>query len=216
MLLVSPTDVATGIGAKCGGSAPSADDAAMLSVLRYITPRVEAALEVATLTRGSYVDHFALAPMPRSDNPESIFLLSNGFIVPGTMVVTDPEGLVAAGENVTGFNNEYGTVRLNSWRRGVYSVAYQSGFEFEAPDPDSDADPESAVLQGVPDWIKGIVVHLMVLWFRTAQVQPRVVKDLSYGQVDSAIRRELYTRIYSRYMRPRVAVTFSERLDRVI
>ena len=221
MLIMSTSEAATAIGAKCGGSSPEDGDPRLSQLLTYMLPRLEGALNVESLVRGNFVDHFftpAMPPYSRGERNEQAFRLSNGFVLPESVVVTDPEGIVYPYAEVPSLNADTGVLRINSWTRGTYSVAYTSGFAPE-PIPDPLPDPYNAemrVLEGVPDWMKAIVIHLLVIWFRTAQVQPRWNKDLSFAQVDTALRRELYARIYEKYDRPRVAVTFSERMDRVI
>lgn len=217
MLLLSPTDAALGIGAKCGGSAPTAEDQQLLSTLRYITPRVEGALNVDSLVRHQCQDVFFLGSMQSAQihRQRVSMLLSNAFIVPGSVSIQ-----LASGSPITGADADalvdfkYGVVTLESWERGACVIDYESGFAYPAaPEPPPEGyDIENSVLEDVPDWIKSIAISMLVIWYRTTVLAPRFPKDISFGQVSQAMNRELYARIYEKYMRPRVGMLFSERL----
>lgn len=218
MLIIDPKVLAAAIGAKCGGSAPSADDEGMVTVLNLILPRVEDAMNVASLVRGTFTDHFFLGTPSRSDRESgkpAQLRLSNGIIDKTSLTVTDANNNVLA-TDVIALNDEYGIVDVSGWGRGHYAISYQSGFEpTPIPDPIPDGfDPNSRILQGVPDWILGIAVDLVVGWWRTQKLSPSAPKNVSYAALDSALRRDIYVRVYGRYMRPRVGVIWSERLDR--
>jgi hypothetical protein len=226
MLLMSPEEASNAIGVTCGGQAPGSDDPQLIAALRYMTPRLEGALNVLSLTRGIWVDHFYCSAMPcRGERPEQSLLLSNGFLVAGSAIITAPDGTVQTTAELLALEEPYrgnvdeshGVVVLRSWQRGTYSIAYSSGFE-EPPLPDPlppDYRPEDQVLLNVPDFIKGIVSALLVRWFRSVYVNPKFAnKNISYAQVDALLSKEIYARVYEKYMRPRVAVTFSERVER--
>lgn len=230
MLLMSPVEANAAIGVTCGGQAPGNDDSQLLAALRYMTPRLEGALNVLSLTRGNWVDNFYCSSMPcRGDRNEQSLLLSNGFVLPNTVVITAPDGttqtaaeLLALEDGLEGnVDLDHGVVVLRSWMRGRYRVAYTSGFEEPAPPdplpvpPEPEYNPEDAVLLNVPDFIKGIVSALLVRWFRSVYVNPKFAnKNVSYAQVDAVLSKEIYARVYEKYMRPRVGITFSERIDR--
>lgn len=217
MLVMSPSEVTTALGANCGGGAVEDLDQTMVRILRLITPRLEGALNVESLTRQPFTDFFYLSAMPRGCDPaQSELRLSNGFLVPGTISIIDPNGAtVLSGTDADDVcDMQKGVVNLSSWQRGNYRVAYQSGF-VPGDDPDPKPDwfvEEDKVLQDVPDWMKGIVVHLVSIWYRSVPAQIKAPKDISYAAVDQSLRRELYARVYEKYMRPRVGVIFSDKL----
>ena len=218
MLLISPTDAALAIGAKCGGSAPSADEPALLSILNYITARVEAAMGVRSLTFESCLDRVRLQGMPTAFStilPQRCYiLLTNGFVVPDCLVLTDPNGTVV--DNATlDVDNEMGVITLLDWIAGAYQIEYQSGFE-PSPEPaplPAGYDPDLRVLQDTPTWMRAIPIAMLIQWYRVTLLQPRVNKDLarSYADMQSAINRDIHRCIYTRYQRPRYDCNFAER-----
>lgn len=219
MLVISPSEVAAAIGASCGDSDVADLDKSVVRILRLITPRLEGALNVASLTRGAFSDYFYLSCMGTGTCEPSLsqLRLSNGFIVPGSISVYDPDNevVLTSTDADSATDLDHGIVNLSSWRRGMYRVGYTSGFEPDAapttpPDWFEDGD---RVLKDIPDWMKGIAVNLMILWYRTALLAPKHTKEISYVAVDAALRRELYARVYERYMRPRVGVVFSDRMS---
>lgn len=217
MLLVNPTTVAELIRATCGGRTPAGDDKDLYAVLRYLTPRVESALNVDSLSRGVFTDTFFLPSQGSSGRPLGL-RLSNGFIVPDSIQVLDASGneVSADSRDLLGDDLENGVVSVASWARGRCIVKYESGFEIaDLPTPAPEwMTPDDRILVGVPDWMVSVITHFLVLLYRTARAAPTVNEKISYGQVDLAIRRELHARIYERYMRPRVGLIFSDRLTR--
>lgn len=224
MLLISPPEAAAAIGAKCGGSSPSADDAALVSILGFVTTRVEDALDVYSLTLCESYDKFRVKAMPamnsrrRTDpEPRLSLRLSNGFVVVGSIVVIDPFGAEIDLETLADVDYEVGVINLSSWSRGTYKVTYHSGFEPEAepvPVP-LNYDEDGRVLLLVPDWIKAIAIGALVTWYRTMFLQPKggTAKDLAHRSISDAIYKEIMARIYKRYLRPRMDVVFAERRE---
>lgn len=223
MLLISPPDAAAAIGAKCGSSAPSADDAALTSILGFITVRVEDALGVYSLTLEESYDRFRVKAMPPQNSrrkadpdPRITFRLSSGFVVIGSVEVVAPNGKLLDLEGAD-IDYEMGLVHLSSWSRGTYNVTYQAGFEPEAEPipPPVGYDEDNRVLMLVPDWIKAIAIGALVTWYRTMYLAPKggTVKDLAHRSISDAIHREISTRIYGRYLRPRMDVEFAERRE---
>lgn len=213
MLLMSASEAATAIGAKCGAGSITSDDPVLLQVLGYITTRIEAALDVKSLERGWHVDKFDLLEMPpRSygSGPKVQLRLSNGFLAPDSLVLLDPKGEEVEFSAQEGVGNDYGIVTLRSWVAGTYEASYVSGFEPEAlpTSPPVGYDPDSRVLQNVPAWMKGIVANYLVLWFKTVQMQPKVSKELSYTGILNGLRREVHAWVYGKYMRPRAGCVF--------
>lgn len=216
MLLMSLTEAARAIGAKCGGAQVSEDDQELAQVLAYITPRVEAALNVSSLTRGYYRDRFVLPAMPtiKSSNglpAEAKLRLSNGFLQPESLTLYGPDG-EAINEKYLDIDFNYGVVNVSNWEYGVQFAEYISGFEVPEPpaSPPDGYDPNMRVLVGVPDAIKGIVAHLVVLWYRIGRMNPKAPKDVSYTSIMNNLGHELRTRIYGYYQRPRANHYFGE------
>lgn len=221
MLLVSPSEAAIAIGARCGGSAPSDSDPQLLSVLRMITPRVEEALGVKSLTRGTHSEVFYLNAMPSLSSsltaPRRVSMLrtDNGFLMEDDspayeLSVLDPDGVAVdiSDKTLIRTDLEYGIVRLFSWVRGEYTITYQSGFSPESLPIDS--DPENALLLGIPDWLKAIAIGYLIVWFRIMNKMPAAPDKISYKSMMEALRGEIYSRIYSRYQRPRYDCIFGD------
>lgn len=224
MLLLSPTEAASAIGARCGSSAPSAEDTALLSILGFVTVRVEDALNVYSLTLEECYDIFRVKAMPALNSrrkadpdPRITLRLSNGFVIVGSVELTDPSGAVLDLDTAADIDYEHGLIHLSDWSRGVYKATYQSGFEPEAepiPVPVG-YDEDSRLLLLVPDWIKAIAIGALVLWYRTMYLNPKggTAKDLAHRSISDAISREIGSRIHGRYLRPRMDVEFAERRE---
>ena len=219
MLLLSPSEAALAIGVKCGGSAPADDDPQLVAILNYITPRVEDACNVYSLTRTTNTDKFIVQRMPAYNScrwpvpqevPRLSLRLSNGFVVADSVVVTDPDGEELDLTDSVDMEREMGMVYLDSWVRGTYTVTYDSGFEPVAGETPADADTQ--VMTGVPMWMKGIAISALVLWYRTVVMSPKGgTKEISHGTILNHLHREIATRVYQRYMRPRVDCLCAER-----
>ena len=216
MLLISPTEAAMAIGAKCGGSAPSSEEPALLAILQYITARVEDSLNVFSLTLSESTERFYASFMPKYsagvDQSMSI-RLSNGFVVPDTVVMIDPLGEVVD-MTTADIDNHLGVVNLSCWTHGAYTITYQSGFtpgDLIFPDDPDPVHTENRILVGIPEWMKAIAVSCLVVWYRTSFLSPRASKELSYGAVNQAIHQEISARIYGRYQRPRIGHLFTDR-----
>ena len=213
MLLMSASEAASVIGAKCGSGAVTSDDPVLLSVLDFITSRVEEALNVQSLVRGAHTDKFVLPAMSVAQQlarTNRMLRLSNGFLAQDSLTLLDPNGEVVEFDDRGGVEHAYGIVNLPRWIEGVYTAEYVSGFEPEEipASPPTGYDPDKRVLQNVPAWMKGIVANYLVLWFKTTQLQPKVSKDLSYTGVLNGLRREVYAWVYGKYQRPRVGCVF--------
>ncbi len=213
MILMSPADAALAIGAKCGGSSPGDTDPEMIAILRHITTQVENLLGVETLTYGSFTDRVSLTDkIPHGGSlmqstVKASIRLRNAFLdaeVP--LVVTDPNGYAVTLETYVRTNNEKGMLFLSSWCRGDYLVNYSGGFH-----PAEEPDGQDAVLQGIPEWMKLIVVDCLVLWYRVARIALKPgAENFSYEQVMREIRREIAGAVYMRYDRPRLDVVFGQ------
>jgi hypothetical protein len=223
MLLIAPSEAATAISANCGGVAVSDTDAGMISVLELITPRVEDALNVESLTRGYGIDKFTLPayespkfPAVNPPAPKLSLRLTNGFVVPDTIIIKDSDGVAVSADEewFDHLSSDYGIVRLKDWLQGDYTVEYVYGFDPITPSPlPSSYNPDRRVLNGIPSWMKGIVIDMLTQWYRTESLNPRVSKDVSYGQLSVALMNVLRSRIYSRYQRPRQNVLFADKVE---
>lgn len=203
--LIDPAKVALAIGARCAGNITS-DNEQMLQLLDMLLPRIEDAMNVGYLTYGESTDTFALE-LPRTGNVKrkAVLRLTNGYVDAATVVITDPNG-----DPVTDYKlgTILGTVELPStWLAGEYTVVHSAGFHLPDPLPEV---PDPAILTGVPAWIEGLVTVLAVSWFRSLAIAPKAPLGFRFGELMAPLRQEIYTRIYSRYQRPRQDVLFPE------
>jgi hypothetical protein len=183
-----------------------------------MTPRVEAALGTYTLTLEEHTDKFFATPMPTVTYPDQPpptlrVLLTNGFVIPDTIEVTDPNGDIVDLEAAADIDHLRGCLNLTTWIRGSYSVFYEAGFEPEAEPAilPSGYVSDQRVLQEIPEWMKAIVIGYLTTWYRVAYMSPKAPKDLSFGALSDALSRELYSRVYSNYQRPRLGMVFADR-----
>lgn len=214
MLIMSPAEAAIAIQAACGGSPPSAADPRLQYILSYITPRVEAAMNVATLTYGHYEDVFQVVCSPNSGSMERQLRLSNAFVLDASLSVTDPYGTVTLDTASDVFvNYELGTVNVKCTGTGMYKVAYYSGFTASAiPDPIPVGWQDAfRYFTNTPAWIRGMAIGFLTKWFRTMPLNPNLPKDVSLSALERDLDREIYARVYGSFMRPRVDVVFAER-----
>jgi hypothetical protein len=205
--LTDPSKIALAIGAKCGGTITS-DNEGILSTLELLLPRVEDAMNVASLTWGETTDTFQFpAAKPDQANETISFRLSNGYVANSQdhpIVITDSYGNAAT---VFSADLRYGVVAANGLKAGTWTIRYFAGFDVPVVDPDVDP-PLPVIFAGVPAWIDGLIVALLVLWYRTEKLNPMVPQNYRYGELIAPLRREVYARIYGRYMRPRFGVEF--------
>lgn len=209
MLLISPTRAANAIGSKCSVPDGTGDEQ-LLEMLRLITSHAENALGVRSLTRGSFTDTF---DMPRTeDGLRRQFRLTNGFIVPGSVVVSgaykDDATPITAPEFV---DEEHGIVKVAPYYYGDdterLTITYQSGFAVPAdtgPGDDVNADVNYRVLTGIPDNIAGAVVDMLINWRRNNLATPSAPKEYGFlPNINLAVIRDLKGYLYGRYLRPR-------------
>lgn len=220
--LIDPAKAALAIGAKCGGSV-SSDNEAMLSVLNLLLPRIEDAMNVGALTYGESTDTFIFEQPARGllgstyktgANGEILekkrLRLTNGYVDSTQIVVTDPNDAA-----VTDYRLDpvFGIVELPSWLPGDYAVVYKAGFKLPNPLP---SEPDPAILVGVPAWLEGVAVSLLMLWYRTELLTPKAPTGFSFGELIEPLHREVRTRIYGRYDRPRYGVVFPDYTARTV
>lgn len=223
MLLLSASEAAIAIGAKCSGSAPDQDDPALVFILRMLTPRVEAACDVISLTRGMSSDELRVPKaMTGAFDERLVFRLSNAFLFidddENPLVITDPDGetldMTEDEDLDIKIDREKGLVSINKWIRGAYTIDYTSGFE--APDipdtPPPGYDHEDSVLIGIPDWMKSIVIAYLTQWYRAVAVSPRGNKDISYSAVSEALNRAVHVAVHGKYQRLRANCIWADPL----
>ena len=209
--LIDPIVAATAIGARCG-SAPDPADEGLLNILSLLTPRVEDAMNVASLVYGETTDAFSLNRLlvnsRTASNAPVELRLANGYLdaaVP--VVVTGPDG-VEVDPTTYKVDRRYGMVSLTKFDIGEYSVVYTAGFHPVPVDPENPDAPR--VLQNTPDWIKGLVVTMLILWYRTMVMAPKAPQGFRFDAIIQPILRDLAQRVVGRYNRPRQLVEFDE------
>ena len=213
MLLMSTSEAGQAIGAKCGGSAVGAESNELAFILNLITARVEKSFEVDTLTRDPLAPKIEYARLhaPRygtTATERASIRLRNAFLTNDPVVVLDPLGVEVDPTVIYRINRADGIVVLNSWMTGTYEIHYASGFlPEEAPLPgDTPVGyvDDYRVLQNIPAFMKSIASSLLVSWYRTNVLSPRLPKDkFNSTALNQAFQRELASLVYGAYMRPR-------------
>lgn len=208
--LIDPIVAATAIGARCG-SQPDPADEGLLNILSLLTPRVEDAMNVASLLYGESTDTFTLNRLlinSRIASGSPIELrLANGYLDAAVPVaIIGPDGLEVDPSTYT-VDRRLGMVSLNSdFQQGEYNVVYSAGFRPTAVDPEAPDAPR--VLQNVPDWIKGLLVTMLTLWYRTTVLSPKIPVGYRFDAIVAPLFRDLAVRVTNRYNRPRQLVEF--------
>lgn len=211
-LIISPTEAARLISGKCGGSAPDFDDEALLGILNGITSRVEAAMNVDTLTLGTHIDRFYLNDMPTlgARGPvKATVRLSNAYIQADSLIYKDEDGEELEAPTAEKVDTLYGMVDIHSWSRGYYSLEYVSGLDVKKDESDTPIEP--VTFNAVPEWMKSVVAAFLVQWYRTMYLAPKAPKNVSYEQMMTALYRQIYSLVYPQYQRPRLGVVWSDR-----
>lgn len=225
MRIITTAKAATAIGAKSGGEVPTEDNAQLVAVITDLLPKIEEALNVQSLVRGPWIDTFRLPLFAAQEGYTIDLRLANGFLVSSEDVtLEDPDGVQTVLTEDQRLD-ELGIIKLDSCARGIHKVYYTSGFapvEYVAPDPappeysaDNDLSYTNPLLQDVPEWLQTIAVTYVVDFYRRIVLAPKFPGkgDAAAGGrlVISEIRRELASRIYGRYMRPRANVEWAEK-----
>lgn len=167
--------------------------------LGMVLSRVEGLLNVQTLVRGVYTDTFTVLDERQSGQ---LLRLSNAFLPsPLSCALTDGSGNAIGN---LGVDRLHGIVHAPRLSRGVHTVTYMSGLEVDA----------DGFFVDVPNWLTSIAINCIVIWYRLGVINPRMPKDgsLSYSALMHATIRELQTRVYESYQRPRVDVLWPEQL----
>lgn len=207
-LILSPADAAMAIGAKCGAGSPDADDPQLVSILSGVTPRVEGAMNVNSLTRGTHIDRFYLKAMPLQGDYGPVrtsVRLSNGYLTDTPLTLRDEDGVVVTDEDAlpvaNSLDRELGTFDFKEWDRGYYSLEYESGFE---------VDTTTDTYIDVPRWMKDVATIYLVSWFRRVYVTPKIPKGVSIAGLLAGLDRELMARVYEKYQRPRANMVWAD------
>lgn len=219
--LIDPSDAALAIGAQCAGKITS-DNEQMLSILGLLLPRIEDAMNVASLVYGETTDIFSLdSPTPAflQSNAKAgaggssmwrgvVLRLSNGYVHRDTdnpITITGPDNNV-----VTAFKADlrYGLITLPlPWHGGEYTVTYRAGLKIAPVDPQA-SPPPVPVFEDVPEWLRGLTVAFLILWYRTSLLTPKTPVGFRFGELIAPLRHEIYARVYERYQRPRSNLYF--------
>lgn len=215
MLLISPKRAAIALGSSCARSDGSGEEQ-LLEMLRSITPRAEAALNVDSLTRGAFIDTFQIRSPTRARYRS--FRLANGFLTtaPITLVgITDGYGDTVSAPSMVDHLNGVVMVDASCIFSEFVQIAYSSGFEVPVRDASIEVDnpvhvePDYRVLSGVPDALAGIVLTMLTNAYRNSLLIPRAPKEYGFlPTLNEAMRKELAARIYCWYMRPRDGTMF--------
>lgn len=161
---------------------------------RNIRTRVESALNIEQIARGSWIDTFYISPQ-QANRPVAL-RLTNAFLeAPEATVITLLDG--SATDCTMDVDSRYGIV-YTTLPAGDYKVAYVAGFEAEAG---------SKVFKRLPDWLVSVATAVMAGWLRATAVTG-VPAHVSLGDLTPALQREIQTRIYERYDRPRASVVW--------
>lgn len=210
MLLINPASASLALGTQCK-TPTGVGDEALLDMLRLLTPRMEAALNVYSLARGQYTDYFK---PPRDEHEYRLpFRLSNGFLIgtPTVVGVFEPGAITV--------NTEYGYVELDGYSydsRTPIAITYTSGFAVPAASPQVHPDEKYRVAEGTPEWMEGVIADFLANWRRNNLMQPQVTKEYGFlPTLNEAVNRDLHTRIYGRYMRQRDGMLWSTRCVKV-
>lgn len=175
------------------GAAGSLDKYA--SPLQLIKTRCEELLEISSFDRASRTDHFVL-----TSNTEHTLRLTEGFLYDSasTLIIKDSTGAVVDAD--ASIDDEKGLVWV-TLPAGKYTVTYYHGFDIDT----------DKVYVDLPDWLKSIAKYAMNLHYRLTSMVEKTPENVSYGDLQPAVRAELFTRVTKRYQRDRVGVTFPRR-----
>lgn len=194
LYLLSPEEIQGALGMAGCHPVPGSDQIAQYAgVLGMALSRVEGLMGVRTLERGTYTDQFCIAS-PSSRYPGTLLLrLRNALLTDTDVTVRGSRGNLVAPAYV---DKLYGMIHTDKWAGDTYTVTYESGLEKDS----------NNVAQDVPEWLKSIAINCVVLWYRIGFLNPKVDNNISYSALLHATVRELQTRVYSTYSRPRLEV----------
>ncbi len=193
--IVSPESAATAIGLKTASTPGNLEDSMLSAIIHNLQASIEDSLNVTSLEHTGNADLFITLAYTQSLQ----LRLTNGFVMDGTVVITDPNGAEVTDPLVL-YDYEMGIVTLPSTIAGRYTVTYESGFPSD----------EDGVMLGVPAWLSGLTILSLTMWCRSSLLSPKgMVKGVSLAELEHSLRRDISKRIYGRYMRPRAWVEWS-------
>lgn len=185
-------------GQSCSVPAQSNFD----TLLHSVRTRIEESMNVRSLERKVWVDHFVVPT--ESDGLPITLRLSNALLQEdsGILINSAIDGDLTVDHEV---DRHMGLVMV-TLAAGKHKITYSSGFL---------ADETTGVFIDHPEWLQSIakvvVMHVVRLTSTGA-----IPKDVSYGALTSAMVREIGTRVYARYMRPRAGCLWTYREAREI
>jgi len=201
MYLLTPTEIAQALQrSNCRADDTTVDSLAM--ILLMAQTRIEEALEVASLEYGTFTDVFEVtdANVLRRE-----VRLVNAFLDPSMPIVLARPGIAIDPDDDPYVPYKVvpdtGILTLDGLGRGQYGITYSGGFK-------KDADNYA---QDVPEWIKTLCVTMVLHWYRVGMLSPAVPENVSYAALINSAVREIMTRKYMRYDRPRYGVIFTDR-----
>lgn len=220
MLLIDPITAAKALNVSCGIGRESATAADDLTIpLNIMLPRVEDALDVASLPRAQFTDTFQLCG--RGYDGFHAMRLANGFIAMGDdtpLVVTETGGNTVVDPADVIVDDNYGIVRIPSYRRGTYRVNYHAGFLPKATEttavPPAPIPVDKQILD-VPVWLQTIAIHVLNEWMRSVPATVSVKEGMSFAAINTQSNRAMQHAIWGRYLRPRAEVVWTMMSQRV-
>lgn len=210
MLLVDPLIAAQSLDVSCGigREAASAMEAIIVPLNRIYT-RVEAALDVESLLKSTYIDQFKLAG--RGYDGQYGLRLCNGFIDPASVVVRDVLTHTPVDPARYDINAKYGVIYIDSSLHGRYEVQHTGGFEpIETVTAENTPLPLNRQILAVPDWLQSVAILALNEWYRSAPRTITTVKEgVSFAAINTQANRVLQNAIWNQYLRPRAEMLFA-------
>ncbi len=217
MLLIDPITAAKALGISCGVGREAASAADDLSVpLNIMLPRIEDALDVASLPRAQFSDTFTVGG--RGYDGFHALRLANGFLVQGVdtpLVVTEVASAAVIDPADLIVDDNYGIVRIPSYRCGMYRVDYYAGFEAIATEADGVPIPLDKQVLNVPTWLQTIAIHVLNEWFRSVPRTVAIKEGISFAAINTQSNRAMQHAIWGRYLRPRAEVVWTLKSQRI-
>ena len=215
MYLIDPTELNRAIGTENANGNGSLKGETILAILLNLNDPLAASLGIKEFARNDWNDTFDVPkPLFLSDTytRDIRFRLANGFVVGSSVIVTGPDGEVVTAPEML-IDEELGIITLPSYSIGRYTIAYTAGFATPA-----DTEPPQAVVvfEDVPQFIKGAITAQFVLWARVNLLSQKILNTINFREAETALRRDIANRIYSRYQRPRANVAWPVNTVKVI
>lgn len=203
MFILSAQQIAETVSGLAAGQACSAPAQSNFDTLLHsVRTRIEEAMNVRSLERKVWVDHFDVPT--EADGLPITLRLSNGLLQEdsGILLNSAIDGALTVDHEV---DRHMGLVMV-TLAAGKHKITYSSGFL---------ADAGTGVFINHPEWLQSIAKLTMMHVVRLSSTGA-IPKDVSYGALTTAMVRELATRVYARYMRPRAGCLWAYREAREI